>query len=60
MLANVNGSLRKDAVVQGRSDPDAPAQGDKFRRFEIKAPAKALSAEGDHARSRPRSTRSSA
>ena len=32
--------------------PDAPSQGDKFRRFEIKAPAKALSAEGDHARSR--------
>jgi SecD/SecF fusion protein len=42
VLAKVNGDLRKDAVVQGRSDPDAPAQGDKFRRFEIKAPAKAL------------------
>jgi SecD/SecF fusion protein len=42
VLANVNGSLRKDAVVQGRSDPDAPSQGDKFRRYEIKAPAKAL------------------
>src|SRR3954447_22930047 len=43
VLANVNGSLRKDAVVQGRSDPDAPSQGDKFRRYEIKAPAKSLS-----------------
>src|SRR3954470_77187 len=42
VLAQVNGNLRKDAVVQGRSDPDAPAQGDKFRRYEIKAPAKAL------------------
>ena len=52
MLAKVNGDLRKDAVVQGRSDPDAPSQGDKFRRFEIKAPAKALLAGGDHARSR--------
>jgi SecD/SecF fusion protein len=42
VLASVNGDLRKDAVVQGRSAPDAPAQGDRFRRFEIKAPAKAL------------------
>jgi SecD/SecF fusion protein len=43
VLANVNPDLRKDAVVQGRSDPSAPAQGDKFRRYEIKAPASALS-----------------
>ncbi len=43
VLAKINSDLTKDAVVQGRSDPDAPAQGDKFRRFEIKAPAKALS-----------------
>ncbi|MDX6617722.1 MAG: SecD/SecF fusion protein [Gaiellales bacterium] len=43
VLASVNGNLTKDAVVQGRSDASAPAQGDKFRRFEIKAPAKALS-----------------
>jgi SecD/SecF fusion protein len=42
VLAKVNGNLRKDAVVQGRSDASAPAQGDKFRRYEIKAPAKAL------------------
>ncbi len=42
VLAQVNGNLRKDAVVQGRSSPDAPSQGDKFRRYEIKAPAKAL------------------
>ena len=42
VLASVNGNLKKDAVVQGRSDPDAPAQGNNFRRFEIKAPAKAL------------------
>jgi SecD/SecF fusion protein len=42
VLAKVNPDLRKDAVVQGRSDASAPAQGDKFRRFEIKAPAKAL------------------
>ena len=43
VLANVNSDLRKDAVVQGRSDADAPAQGDKFLRYEIKAPASALS-----------------
>ena len=43
VLTKVNGDLTKDAVVQGRSDPDAPAQGDRFRRWEIKAPAKALS-----------------
>ena len=42
VLAKVNPNLKKDAVVQGRSDPSAPAQGDKFRRWEIKAPAKAL------------------
>ena len=42
VLAKVNSNLKKDAVVQGRSDPSAPAQGDKYRRFEIKAPAKAL------------------
>jgi SecD/SecF fusion protein len=42
VLSGINGNLTKDAVVQGRSDPDAPAQGDKYRRFEIKAPAKAL------------------
>ena len=42
-LAKVNGSLRKDAIVQGLSDPDAPAQGDRYRRYEIKAPAEALS-----------------
>ncbi|MDP9257310.1 MAG: protein translocase subunit SecD [Actinomycetota bacterium] len=42
VLAGINGNLKKDAVVQGRSNPDAPAQGDKYRRFEIKAPAKAL------------------
>jgi SecD/SecF fusion protein len=42
VLSGINGDLKKDAVVQGRSDPDAPAQGDKYRRFEIKAPAKAL------------------
>jgi SecD/SecF fusion protein len=42
VLAKVNGNLKKDAVVQGRSDASAPAQGDKFRKFEIKAPAKAL------------------
>jgi SecD/SecF fusion protein len=42
VLAKVNPDLRKDAVVQGRSDPSAPAQGDRFRRFEIKAPAKGL------------------
>ena len=43
VLASVNGNLTKDAVVQGRSDPSAPAQGDRYRRFEIKAPANALS-----------------
>src|SRR3954453_9056802 len=42
VLAKVNGDLTKDAVVQGRSDAGAPAVGDRFRRFEIKAPAKAL------------------
>jgi SecD/SecF fusion protein len=42
VLAKVNPNLTKDAVVQGRSDASAPAQGDKYRRFEIKAPAKAL------------------
>jgi SecD/SecF fusion protein len=42
VLAKVNANLKKDAVVQGRSDPSAPAQGDRYRRFEIKAPAKAL------------------
>ena len=42
-LAKVNSSLRKDAVVQGLSDTDAPAQGDRYRRYEIKAPAEALS-----------------
>ena len=42
VLTKVNGDLTKDAVVQGRSDTTAPAQGDRFRRFEIKAPAKAL------------------
>jgi SecD/SecF fusion protein len=42
VLAKVNANLTKDAIVQGRSDPSAPAQGDKFRRWEIKAPAKAL------------------
>jgi SecD/SecF fusion protein len=45
VLAQVNGDLRGDAVVQGRSDPDAPAQGDRFRLFEVKAPAKALQPE---------------
>ncbi len=50
VLSSVNSDLRKDAVVQGRSDPDAPAQGDRYRLFEIKAPAKALPAAGDHAR----------
>jgi SecD/SecF fusion protein len=42
VLSKVNSDLTKDAVVQGRSDTTAPAQGDRFRRFEIKAPAKAL------------------
>jgi SecD/SecF fusion protein len=42
VLASVNGDLRKDAVVQGRSNPDAPSVGNKYRRWEIKAPAKAL------------------
>jgi SecD/SecF fusion protein len=42
VISKVNSDLRKDAVVQGRSDPDAPSQGDRFRRFEIKAPAEAL------------------
>jgi SecD/SecF fusion protein len=42
VLAKVNPNLKGDAVVQGRSDPSAPAQGDKYRKFEIKAPAKAL------------------
>ena len=42
VLAGVNNSLRKDAVVQGSADSDLPAVGDKFRRFEIKAPAEAL------------------
>jgi SecD/SecF fusion protein len=42
VLASVNGNLRKDAVVQGRSNPDAPSVGNKYRRWEIKAPAKAL------------------
>ena len=42
VLSKINGNLKKDAIVQGRSDPSAPAQGDKYRRFEIKAPAKAL------------------
>ena len=42
VLAKINPNLKKDAVVQGRSDPSAPAQGDKYRKFEIKAPAKAL------------------
>jgi SecD/SecF fusion protein len=42
VLAKINGNLKGDAVVQGRSTPGEPAQGDKYRRFEIKAPAKAL------------------
>jgi len=42
VLASVNGNLTKDAVVQGRSNPDAPSVGNSYRRWEIKAPAKAL------------------
>jgi SecD/SecF fusion protein len=42
VLASVNGNLTKDAVVQGRSDAGAPSVGNSYRRWEIKAPAKAL------------------
>jgi SecD/SecF fusion protein len=42
VLASVNSNLTKDAVVQGRSNPDAPSVGNNYRRWEIKAPAKAL------------------
>jgi SecD/SecF fusion protein len=42
VLASVNSDLTKDAVVQGRSSPDAPSVGSRYRRWEIKAPAKAL------------------
>ena len=48
-LAKVNGDLRRDAVVQGRSDPDAPAQGDSVPALRDQGPGRGAAAGGDRA-----------